>query len=129
MAVLGKDGVVELAPAVEALLPDVRQSALLALAIAKTLPDEGAAKQLGPRLASCTLYAGGLCRRARRAETPHHFRSLLGDAATYFDDSGYFIELLIESGVDCNDQMTELQKSARSLIERLTAIIENSRKK
>jgi hypothetical protein len=120
---------VELVPAVEVLLPDVKQTALRALAIVRALPDEGAAKQLGPRLANCTLYAGGLCRRARRAETPHQFRSLLGDAATYFDDSAYLIELLIESGVDCNDQMTELQVSASRLIERLNTIIENSRKK
>lgn len=68
-------------------------------------------------------------RAARRAKSPAHFRSKLGDVEEEADETLFWLELLEESGIVPTKRLSALKKEADELVAIIVASINTAKRK
>lgn len=108
-----------------------QRTKLFALGIIKlveSLPKEQTAKVLGGQLLRSGTSVGSNYRSACRAKSIADFISKMGIVEEEADESLYWMELLIEAGIEVNRKMEALMKEAGELLSLTVASIKTARK-
>jgi four helix bundle protein len=98
--------------------------ALRVIKVASTLSKDFVGRRLGDQLLRCGTSVAANYRAACRARSKAEFLSKLGIAEEEADESGLWLELLMESGIVSQKRLAKLLDEANQL----TAIIVASRK-
>ena len=108
-----------------------QRTKLFALGIIKlveSLPKERTAEVLGRQLLRSGTSVGSNYRSACRAKSIADFISKMGIVEEEADESLYWMELLIEAGIEVNMKMETLMKEAGELLSISVASIKTARK-
>ena len=100
-------------------LPDLRERtteyALRIIRLYAALPKSGAAPILGKQVLRSGTSVGAQYREARRGRSTAEFISKIGGALQELDETGYWLELLVKSGVVSAKRLAELRKETAEL--------------
>ncbi|MEX0702752.1 MAG: four helix bundle protein [Planctomycetales bacterium] len=102
--------------------------ALRVIRLVAALPREPRCDVLGKQLLRCATSVGANYRAACRARSPSEFRAKLGIVEEEADESSYWIELLVESGMMKPESVQGLLDEANELVAMIVASIRTSRK-
>ena len=102
--------------------------ALGIIQLVESLPKEQTAKVLGGQLLRSGTSVGSNYRSACRAKSIADFISKMGIVEEEADESLYWMELLIETGIEVNRKMEALMKEAGELLSITVASIKTARK-
>ena len=102
--------------------------ALGIIQLVESLPKEQTAKVLGGQLLRSGTSVGSNYRSACRAKSIADFISKMGIVEEEADESLYWMELLIEAGIEVNMKMEALMKEAGELLSITVASIKTARK-
>jgi four helix bundle protein len=102
--------------------------ALGIIQLVESLPKEQTAKVLGGQLLRSGTSVGSNYRSASRAKSIADFISKMGIVEEEADESLYWMELLIETGIEVNRKMEALMKEAGELLSIMVASIKTARK-
>jgi four helix bundle protein len=108
-----------------------RRTKLFALGIiqlVESLPKERTAEVLGRQLLRSGTSVGSNYRSACRAKSIADFISKMGIVEEEADESLYWMELIIEAGVEISTKMEALMKEAEELLSITVASIKTARK-
>jgi four helix bundle protein len=108
-----------------------RRTKLFALSIIQlvgSLPKERTAEVLGRQLLRSGTSVGSNYRSACRAKSIADFISKMGIVEEEADESLYWMELLIEAGIEVSMKMEALMKEAGELLSITVASIKTARK-
>ena len=108
-----------------------RRTKLFALGIiqlVESLPKERTAEVLGRQLLRSGTSVGSNYRSACRAKSIADFISKMGIVEEEADESLYWMELLIEAGIEVSMKMEALMKEAEELLSITVASIKTARK-
>ena len=84
--------------------------ALRVIKLYQILPKSGEAQVIGKQILRSGTSVGAQYREACRAKSPADFISKMEGSLQELDETGYWLELLVESGIMTTDQLTDLQK-------------------
>ncbi len=101
-----------------------RQFALRAIRLCESLPETRASNVISNQLIRAGTSVGANYRSACRARSTKDFVNKLGVVIEESDESGYWIELIVEAKLMCAKRVAELMKEA----DELTAIFTASHK-
>jgi four helix bundle protein len=102
--------------------------ALGIIQLVESLPKERTAEVLGRQLLRSGTSVGSNYRSACRAKSIADFISKMGIVEEEADESLYWMELLIEAGIEVNMKMETLMKEAGELLSITVASIKTARK-
>jgi four helix bundle protein len=102
--------------------------ALGIIQLVESLPKERTAEVLGRQLLRSGTSVGSNYRSACRAKSIADFISKMGIVEEEADESLYWMELLIEAGIEVNVKMEVLMKEAGELLSITVASIKTARK-
>jgi len=102
--------------------------ALGVIQLVESLPKERTAEVLGRQLLRSGTSVGSNYRSACRAKSIADFISKMGIVEEEVDESLYWMELLIEAGIEVNKKMEALMKEAGELLSITVASIKPARK-
>ena len=102
--------------------------ALGIIQLVESLPKEQTAKVLGGQLLRSGTSVGSNYRSACRAKSIADFISKMGIVEEEADESLYWMELLIETGIEVNRKMEALMKEAGELLSITVASIKTAKK-
>jgi four helix bundle protein len=102
--------------------------ALGIIQLVESLPKERTAEVLGRQLLRSGTSVGSNYRSACRAKSIADFISKMGIVEEEADESLYWMELLIEAGINVNLKMEALMKEAGELLSITVASIKTARK-
>jgi len=102
--------------------------ALGIIQLVESLPKERTAEVLGRQLLRSGTSVGSNYRSACRAKSIADFVSKMGIVEEEADESLYWMELLIEAGIEINMKMDALMKEAGELLSITVASIKTARK-
>jgi four helix bundle protein len=102
--------------------------ALNVLKFVEKLPRDRASDILGRQLLRSATSVGANYRGACRAKSPADFISKLGTVEEEADESGFWMELLLESGKARADEIKPLMQEAGELVAIMIASINTTRK-
>jgi four helix bundle protein len=102
--------------------------ALGVIQLVESLPKERTAEILGRQLLRSGTSVGSNYRSACRARSIADFISKMGIVEEEVDESLYWMELLIEAGMEVNGNMEALMKGAGELLAITVASIKTARK-
>jgi four helix bundle protein len=103
--------------------------ALGIIQLVESLPKERTAGVLGGQLLRSGTSVGSNYRSACRAKSIADFISKMGIVEEEADESSYWMELLIEAGIEVNIKMKALMKEAEELLAITVASIKTARKR
>ena len=101
--------------------------ALDIIALTNSLPNKISANVIGRQLIRCGTSVGANYRSAARAKSPADFIAKMNIVEEEADESGYWMELLIESGVISPEATQRLMKEAEELVAIAVASIKTAR--
>lgn len=93
--------------------------ALRVIKLTESLPPTCTADVIGKQLLRATTSVGANYRASRQARSRADFVNKLGIVEEEADESGYWLELLVESGIVPQDRLVELMREC----DEITAII------
>lgn len=93
------------------------------------LPKTTVAQVIGKQVLRSATSVSAHYREASRARSTAEFVSKLGGAQQELEETAYWFELLVESGVVKEQKLAELQTEADELGKILTTCIKNSKKR
>ena len=102
--------------------------ALGIIQLVESLPKERTAGVLGGQLLRAGTSVGSNYRSACRAKSIADFISKMGIAEEEADESLYWMELLIDAGIEVNKKLEALMKEAGELLSITVASIKTARK-
>ncbi len=102
--------------------------ALSIIQLVETLPKERTAEVLGRQLLRSGTSVGSNYRSACRAKSIADFISKMGIVEEEADESLYWMELLIDAGIEVNIKIEALMKEAGELLSITVASIKTARK-
>ena len=102
--------------------------ALGIIQLVESLPKERTAEVLGRQLLRSGTSVGSNYRSACRGKSVADFISKMGIVGEETDESLYWMELLIEAGIEVNMKMETLMKEAGELLSISVASIKTARK-
>ncbi|OGQ11789.1 MAG: four helix bundle protein [Deltaproteobacteria bacterium RBG_19FT_COMBO_46_12] len=102
--------------------------ALGIIQLVESLPKERTAEALGRQLLRSGTSVGSNYRSACRAKSIADFISKMGIVEEEADESLYWMELLIEAGIEVNIKMEALMKEAGELLSITVASIKTAKK-
>ena len=105
-----------------------KQFALEVIRLIEVLPRDRTTDVLGRQLLRSSTSVGANYRAACRAKSPADFISKLGTVEEEADESGYWMELLTESGKVRPDRMKPLMQEANELLAITIASINTTKK-
>ena len=103
--------------------------ALGIIQLVESLPKERTAEVLGRQLLRSGTSVGSNYRSACRAKSTADFISKMGFVEEEADESLYWMELLIEAGIEVSMKMEVLMKEAGELLSITVASIKTARKR
>ena len=89
--------------------------ALRIIKLFQTLPKTGEAQVIGKQILRSGTSVGAQYREACRAKSPADFINKMEGSLQELDETGYWLELLAESGIMPTDQLADLQKENNEL--------------
>ena len=89
--------------------------ALRIIRLFQTLPKSGEAQVIGKQILRSGTSVGAQYREACRAKSPADFINKMEGSLQELDETGYWLELLAESGIMPTDQLADLQKENNEL--------------
>lgn len=92
------------------------------------LPKTEEARVLGKQVLRSGTAVGANFREAHRARSKAEFIAKVGDCLKELDESGYWLELLTESGIVPAPKLAALQDETNQLLAILTTISKNAKK-
>ena len=101
--------------------------ALEIIGLVGSLPGTAAARTIGSQLIRSGTSVGANYRSACRGRSKPDFISKAGIALEEADESLYWMELLVESGIVHSERVRELMKEANELVAIFTASIKTAR--
>lgn len=104
-----------------------REFALRAIRLARTLDDDRVGRTIGNPLLRSASSVGANCRAACRARSSAEFRVKLGICEEEADESVYWIELLIDSGLVKHELLAPRLAEANELTAIIVASIKTSK--
>lgn len=93
-----------------------KQFGLRVFRVAQSLEKDPASSVLGKQLLRCGTSVGANYRAACRARSPAEFRAKLGIVEEECDESIYWLELLVETGLVSEDRLTDLVSEANEIL-------------
>jgi four helix bundle protein len=84
--------------------------ALRMIKLYQSLPKSGEAQVIGKQILRSGTSVGAQYREACRAKSPADFISKMEGSLQELDETGYWLELLVESGIIPADKLVDLQK-------------------
>jgi four helix bundle protein len=100
-----------------------KQYALRIIRLFSALPKTPEAQVIGRQLLRSGTSVGAHYREAKRARSNAEFVSKLDIALQELDETGYWIELLAESGLVVSDQLSSIANETEQLIAIFTSIV------
>lgn len=107
----------------EAMKQRTKQFALRCMAVVAALPGTPAGAVLGKQLLRSATSVGANYRSACRGRSKAEFIAKAGIALEEADESLYWLELLLESGLMTSTQLDNLMQEANELVAILTATL------
>ena len=105
-----------------------KKFALDVIGLTETFPKTNAANTIGHQLLRSATSVGANYRSACRAQSHAHFISKISVALEEADESLYWLELAVDSGVLKRDNVDHLFKEANELIAILASSLKTARK-
>jgi four helix bundle protein len=93
-----------------------KQFSLRVIRLCETLPSKPAARIIANQLLRAATSVGANYRAACRARSNADFISKMGIVLEETDESAYWLELLVESGLVTQQRLSELLREAEELI-------------
>lgn len=87
-----------------------------------SLPKNTHSQVLGKQVLRSGSSVGGNYREAKRARSKNEFIAKLGDCLKELDETSYWLELLVESGIIPSKKVQALQQECNELIAIMTSI-------
>jgi len=104
-----------------------KQFALRVIKVVESLPENKTSRAIGNQLLRSATSVGANYRAARRGRSAAEFREKLGIVEEEADESIYWLELIIESGLLPENRLTDLIKEANEILSMVIASIKTSR--
>jgi len=105
-----------------------KEFALRVIKLFGALPKTTVAQVIGKQVLRSATSVGAHYREASRARSTPEFVSKLGGAQQELEETAYWFELLVESGIVKSVKLVELQKEAEELGKIFTTCIKNAKK-
>jgi four helix bundle protein len=113
--------------------PDLKKHtkafALRILKLVDALPKTTSGRALAAQLVRSGTSVAANYRAARRAKSPAHFLSKLGDVEEEADETLFWLELLEESGIVPTKRLSALKMEAEELVAIIVASINTAKKR
>ncbi len=103
--------------------------ALRILKLVDAMPKTTSGRALAAQLVRSGTSVAANYRAARRAKSPAHFLSKLGDVEEEADETLFWLELLEESGIVPTKRLSALKKEADELVAIIVASINTAKRK
>lgn len=100
-----------------------KQFALRVIHLYAALPDKAEAQVIGRQVLRSGTSVGANYREAYRARSNSEYLAKLGICLQEIDETAYWFELLVESGIVSPDKLTLLQDEANQLLAIFTTIV------
>lgn len=111
----------------EDLRPRTKAYALRAIRLVESLPRNRTADVIGKQLLRSATSVGANYRAACRAKSPADFIAKMGIVEEETDESLYWMELLIESGLVAQEKLVDLMEEGNQLVAITVASIKTAR--
>src|SRR5713101_451664 len=109
------------------LKPRTKVYALRVIRLVESLPSNRTADVIGKQLLRCATSVGANYRAACRAKSPADFIAKMGIVEEEADESLYWLEMLIESGLIAQTRLAELMKEGNEIVAMTVASIRTAR--
>lgn len=106
-----------------------KRFALRIVAMYSALPKSVAAQVMGKQVLRSGTSVGANYREANRARSKAEFIAKLGDCLKELDETAYWLELLVESGVVPAPKLASLQDECNQLLAIFTTVSKNAKRK
>ena len=105
-----------------------KKYALRIIQLYQTLPNESEAQILGKQILRSGTSIGAQYREACRAKSPADFISKMEGSLQELDETGYWLELLVESKIVPAERLIDLQKENDELTAIFVASVKTAKK-
>ena len=105
-----------------------KQFALRVIKLAEARPNTGVGRVIKNQLLRCGTSVGANYRAAKRAKSTADFISKMGTVEEEADETMYWMELIVESGLMSEKQITDLHHEADEILAMTVSSINNARK-
>ena len=109
------------------LLPRTKAFAVRVIKLVDSLPKTRSASVIGNQLLRSATSVGANYRSAKRARSSAEFCSKLGIVEEEADESVYWLELLVESGLIAENLLADLLREAHEIVAMVVASIKTAR--
>lgn len=106
-----------------------KRFALRVVAMYSTLPKSTEAQVMGKQVLRSGTSVGANYREANRARSKAEFIAKLGDSLKELDETAYWLELLVESGIVPAPKLASLQDECNQLLAIFTTVSKNAKRK
>lgn len=104
-----------------------KKFALRIIRLCQALPDDFVSRRIGDQLVRSGMSVGANYRAACRARSSAEFVAKMGIVEEEADETIYWMELLIESGIMKDTELTSLMKEANEIVAMIVASIKTAR--
>jgi four helix bundle protein len=104
-----------------------KQFALRVIQVAQAVDSDHVGRRLGDQLLRSGTSVGANYRAACRARSPAEFRAKLGIVEEECDESAYWMELLVDSGLVPESRLADLRSEADEILAIVVASIKTSK--
>lgn len=105
-----------------------KKFALRIIKLYQNLPHSGEAQVIGKQVLRSGTSVGAQYREACRAKSPADFVNMLGGALKELDETGYWLELLVEGEIIPPVKLADLQKETDELLSIFVSSINTSKR-
>ena len=106
-----------------------KRFALRVVAMYSTLPKSTEAQVMGKQVLRSGTLVGANYREANRARSKAEFIAKPGDSLKELDETAYWLELLVESGIVPAPKLASLQDECNQLLANFTTVSKNAKRK
>lgn len=104
-----------------------KQFSLRAIRLYASLPKTAEAQVMGKQVLRSATSVGANYHEAYRGRSRSEFIAKVGDSLREIEETSYWFDLLVESGVVPSDQLDSLRKEAEELTAILVAIVKKAK--
>ena len=92
-----------------------KEFALRVIRLYQALPESGEARVIGKQILRCGTSVGAQYREAKRARTKAEFQTKIESALQELEETGYWLELLVESKIVSSEKLKALSQEQYEL--------------
>jgi four helix bundle protein len=109
------------------LRPRTKAFALRMVRLFASLPRSDEARIIGKQMLRSGTSVGANYREACRARSKAEFNAKAGDCLREIDETGYWLELLVDSGIESGEEINSLQNECNELTAIFVTILKRSK--